>query len=127
MLGDIESNPGPFWKKGEDLIENLQNIIDDQTDDLRDLRDTVDDQKETIEDLKSKVKDLTERITELSDDGRNNTEKIVLVETSVETLQRENESKIEDLSDKKSKIGQELLQQKVNIVCFYPLHSIDYK
>ena len=40
MLGDIESNPGPFWKKGEDLSENLQNIIDDQTDDLRDLRDT---------------------------------------------------------------------------------------
>ena len=113
ILGDVESNPGPFWKKGEDLMESLQNIIDDQADDLRDLRDTVDDQSMTIEDLKSEMKELTERMTKLSEGEDNNKEKLVIVERSMDTLHKESDSRFEDLSEKDSKIGQELLQHKV--------------
>ena len=113
LIGDVESNPGPFWKKGEDLLESLQNIIDDQADDLRDLRDTVDDQNETIEDLKSEMKELTERMNKLSEGEDNNTEKIVTLERSVETFHKESDSRFEDLSEKDSKIGQELLRHKV--------------
>ena len=114
MLGDVESNPGPFWKKGEDLLESLQNIIDDQADDLRDLRDTVDDQNDTIEDLKLEMKDLTERMTKLSEGEDNNKEKILIVEKSMETLHKESDSRFEDLSEKDSKIGQDLIQHKVS-------------
>ena len=113
LIGDVESNPGPFWKKGEDLLESLQNIIDDQADDLRDLRDTVDDQNDTIEDLKLEMKDLTERMTKLSEGEDNNKEKILIVEKSMETLHKESDSRFEDLSEKDSKIGQELHQHKV--------------
>ena len=113
ILGDVESNPGPFWKKGEDLMESLQNIIDDQADDLRDLRDTVDDQHETIEDLRSEMKELTERMTKLSEGEDNNKEKLIIVERSMDTLHKESDSRFEDLSEKDSKIGQELLQHKV--------------
>ena len=113
LLGDVESNPGPFWKKGEDLLESLQNIIDDQADDLRDLRDTVDDQNETIEDLKSDMKELTERMTKLSEGEDKNKENIVIVEKSMDTFHKESDSRFEDLSEKDSKIGQELLQHKV--------------
>ena len=113
LLGDVESNPGPFWKKGDDLLESLQNVIDDQADDLRDLRDTVDDQNDTIEDLKLEMKELTERMSKLSEGEDNNKEQIVKVERSVDTLQKESDSRFEDLSEKDSKIGQELHQHKV--------------
>ena len=94
-------------------MESLQNIIDDQADDLRDLRDTVDDQNETIEDLKLEMKELTERMTKLSEGEDSNKEKIVMVEGSLDTLHKESDSKFKDLSEKDSKIGQELLQHKV--------------
>ena len=113
LLGDVESNPGPFWKKGDDLLESLQNVIDDQADDLRDLRDTVDDQNDTIEDLKLEMKELTERMSKLSEGEDNNKEQIVKVERSVDTLQKESDSRFEDLSEKDSKIGQDLIQHKV--------------
>ena len=99
------------------MLENLQNIIDDQTEDLKDLRDTLEDQNETIEDLKSKVGALTEKLTEISDKEEINKEQIVILERSIDTSNKESDSRFDDLSEKDSKIGQELLQQKV-IFCF---------
>ena len=63
-LGDVEPNPGPFWKKDEDAIENLQDIIDDQADEIKDLRETVDQQSETIEELKTKIEEILVRTEE---------------------------------------------------------------
>ena len=97
-------------------MESLQNVIDDQADDLRDLRDTVDDQNETIEDLKLEMKELTERMTKLSEGEDSNKEKILIVERSMDTLHKESDSRFEDLSEKDSKIGQDLIQHKVRYV-----------
>ena len=58
VSGDVEPNPGPFWKKDEDAIENLQDIIDDQADEIKDLKETVEKQSETIEELKSKIEEI---------------------------------------------------------------------
>ena len=73
----------------------------------------MDDQNETIEELKSEMKELTERITKLSEGEDNNKEKIVTVERSLDTLHKESDRRFEDLSEKDSKIGQELLRHKV--------------
>ena len=64
ISGDIEPNPGPFWKKDEDAIENLQDIIDDQADEIKDLKETVEQQSETIEELKTKVEEILVRTEE---------------------------------------------------------------
>ena len=64
ISGDIEPNPGPFWKKDEDAIENLQDIIDDQADEIKDLKETVEQQSETIEELKTKVEEILARTEE---------------------------------------------------------------
>ena len=95
------------------MLENLQNIIDDQTEDLKDLGDTLEDQNDTIEDLKSKVGELTEKLTEISEAEQSNKEQIVILERSVDTLNKETDTSFDRLSEKDSKIGQELLQQKV--------------
>ena len=73
----------------------------------------MEDQNETIEDLKSKVGELTEKLTELSDKEKNETEKIGVLERTIETLRKESDIRFEDLSEKDSKLGQELLHQKV--------------
>ena len=73
----------------------------------------MEDQNETIEDLKSKVGELTEKLTELSDKEKNETEKIGVLERTIETLRKESDMRFEDLSEKDSKLGQELLHQKV--------------
>ena len=64
ISGDVEPNPGPFWKKDEDAIENLQDIIDDQADEIKDLKETVEQQSETIEELKTKVEEILVRTEE---------------------------------------------------------------
>ena len=64
ISGDIEPNPGPFWKKDEDAIENLQDIIDDQADEIKDLKETVEQQSETIEELKTKIEEILVRTEE---------------------------------------------------------------
>ena len=89
------------------------------------------DQNETIEDLKSEMKELTERMTKLSEGEDNNREKIVIVERSVDTWHKESDSRFEDLSEKDSKIGQELLQHKVvkpfkGLSCLATGKSIQY-
>ena len=73
----------------------------------------MDDQNDTIEDLKLEMKDLTERMTKLSEGEDNNKEKILVVEKCMDTLHKESDRRFEDLSEKDSKIGQELLQHKV--------------
>ena len=64
ISGDIEPNPGPFWKKDEDAIENLQDIIDDQADEIKDLKETVEQQSENIEELKTKIEEVLVRTAE---------------------------------------------------------------
>ena len=59
------------------------------------------------------MKELTERMTALSEGEENNKEKILIVERSLDTLHKESDRRFEDLSEKDSKIGQELLQHKV--------------
>ena len=60
----MEPNPGPFWKKDEDAIENLQDIIDDQSDEIKDLKETIDQQSETIEELKTKMEEIVTKMEE---------------------------------------------------------------
>ena len=113
LLGDVESNPGPFWKKGDDPIENLQNIIDDQADDIKDLRDTIDNQNDVIDELKNKINEVTNRLSELSEDEDKTKENTDKCERMIESLQKDSDRNFERFSENDSKFGQELLQQKV--------------
>ena len=111
--GDVESNPGPFWKKGEDPIESLQNVIEDQADELKDLKDTIDDQNDTIDDLKMKLEDLSDKFTELSEDENKVKESNLLHGQMIESLKRDNDKIFQKLSDNDSKFDKELIHQKV--------------
>ena len=119
--GDVESNPGPFWKKGDDPIENLQNIIDDQADDIKDLRDTIDNQNDVIDELKNKINEVTSRLSELSEDENKTKENTEKCERMIQSLQKDSDRNFETFSENDSKFGRELLQQKVN---FSPKQNI---
>ena len=122
FLGDIETNPGPFWKRGEDPIDNLQTIIDDQADELKDLKDTIDEQNDTIEDLRAKISDLADKLSQLSDVEKTNTENALKCERMIETVQKESDRNFDKFSENDSKLGRELLQQKVIDINFSALH-----
>ena len=111
--GDVESNPGPFWKKGDDPIESLQNVIEDQADELKDLKDTIDDQNDTIDDLKMKLEDLSDKFTELSEDENKVKESNLLHGQMIESLKRDNDKIFQKLSDNDSKFDKEIIHQKV--------------
>ena len=113
FAGDIESNPGPFWKKEEDPIENLQNIVDDQADEISDLKENIEKQSDTINELKGKLEELSINLTALQSDNGNNIEDILKVKRSLENDKKSNAKLFEELSENDSKFGQELLLQKV--------------
>ena len=127
-LGDIETNPGPFWKRGEDPIDNLQNIIDDQADELKDLKDTIDEQNDTIEDLRAKISDLADKFSELSDIEKTNSENALKCERMIESVQKESDRNFEKFAENDSKLGRELLQQKVTNIfdneCFLSRQTV---
>lgn len=112
IVGDIETNPGPFWKKEEDPVDNLQNIIDEQADEISDLKETVEKQSDSIADLKTKVDELTVKSNELNFDTEKNKEEIRKVGRALDGEKKTNSKVFEELSDHDSKIGQELIQQK---------------
>ena len=74
ISGDIETNPGPFWKKEEDPVGNLQTVIDEQADEITDLKDIVEKQSDSISDLKNKIDELTEKSDELKLNSEKNQE-----------------------------------------------------
>ena len=138
ISGDVEPNPGPFWKKDEDAIENLQDIIDDQADEIKDLKETVENQSETIEELKTKIEEILVRTEEQkteSEKAAKNLADLVrsfpmesrqgsslkemlsesraLQVVSLEAEKETNARVFDELSAHDSRIGQELLQQKV--------------
>ena len=121
MPGDIETNPGPFWKKEEDPVENLQNIIDDQAEEIGDLKETIEKQSETLAELKKKITELSETTTELQLDTDKNNEEVLKVSRALDSDKKSNAKQFEELSEHDSKFGQELLQQKVNfyLVCLW--------
>ena len=86
--GDIESNPGPFpqpfWKKDEEIVENLQKIIDDQEDEIADLKDLVDKQGDTIHVLTEKIEKLVSKSEELKADSEQNSDEIRKVQQKLE-------------------------------------------
>ena len=120
ISGDVELNPGPFWKKEDDPIENLQNIIDEQADEISDLKDTIDKQGETIDDLKAKISELSDQTTKIEIESHRNEEDILKFSRALEKEKKENSKKFEELSEHDSKFGQELLQQKVQQDLFPP-------
>ena len=125
--GDIEPNPGPFWKKDEDAIENLQDVIDDQADEIKDLKETVDQQNETIEELRTKIEDILTKVDEQKEKSEKTAEELAsmvgLFITTMTTLsfqarsseseKQANDKAVDKLTSQDSRISQELLQQKV--------------
>ena len=113
LPGDIETNPGPFWKKEDDPLDALQNIIDEQADEISDLKETIEKQGDTITELKNKITELTDKITKMKVENDKNNEEILKVNRALESDKKSNAKKFEELSEHDSKFGQELLHQKV--------------
>ena len=111
--GDIETNPGPFWKKEDDPLDALQNIIDEQADEISDLKETIEKQGDTITELKNKITELTDKTSEMKVENDKNNEEILKVNRALESDKKSNAKKFEELSEHDSKFGQELLHQKV--------------
>ena len=93
----------------------MQNIIDEQADEIGDLKETVEKQSELIADLKIKIDDLSVKSNELKSNSEKNKEEIKKVGRALDGEKKTNSKVFEELSDHDSKIGQELIQQKVSI------------
>ena len=80
------------------------------------MKDTIDEQNDTIEDLRAKISELADKFSELADTEKTNTEKALKVERMIETVQKEGDRNFEKFSESDSKLGRELLQQKVILI-----------
>ena len=80
------------------------------------MKDTIDEQNDTIEDLRAKISELADKFSELADTEKTNTEKALKCERMIETVQKENDRNFEKFSENDSKLGRELLQQKVIVI-----------
>ena len=117
--GDVESNPGPildkipFLRRGEDPVEKIQDILDDQADEINDLKDIVEKQTETINGIRSKVDFLFEKLNKNSDEVSKTREALWSVNQFVENEKKDKDRHFARLSENDAKLGQDLLQQKV--------------
>jgi len=109
-LDEIKS--GRLFKKSDDPIENLQNVIDDQSDEIQDLKDTIEGQNSLIEDLKTQINKISDVLNEISVEDESNKESGLRCERKIEMLLKENDRNFEKFSENDAKFGQELLQQK---------------
>ena len=87
------------------------------------MKDTIDEQNDTIEDLRTKISELAEKFSELSDIEKSNTENSLKCERMIETIQKESDRNFEKFSENDSKLGRELLQQKVKYIFSLPIKS----
>ena len=68
--------------------------------------------------MRAKISELADKFSELADTEKTNTEKALKCERMIETVQKESDRNFEKFSENDSKLGRELLQQKVTITFF---------
>ena len=112
--GDIEKNPGPFWKK-KDPIENLQDIVETQGDEISDLKETVDKQSKAMFDMLNKLMELSTKADEIKLESEKSAAEIKEVNQTVEDGQTSNVKMFQKVTEDDSKLGQKLVQQKVHL------------
>ena len=113
LSGDIETNPGPFWKKEEDPVENLQDTVETHGDEISDLKETVDKQSDTMEEMLNKLVELSIKADDIKLDSEKNAKEIIKVSQTVEDGQSSILKLFQKVSEDESRLGQERVQQKV--------------
>ena len=114
MSGDVEQNPGPFpWDKNDEKVEELQNLVEDHTDEMADLKDLVDGQGERIEDLEKKVEELLEQVREERSEAEGTKQEIAKINERLDIRDVRTEEMFEKLTLQNKTIGDEMLIQKV--------------
>ena len=68
--------------------------------------------------MRAKISELADKFSELADTEKTNTEKALKCERMIEIVQKESDRNFEKFSENDSKLGRELLQQKVTIIFF---------
>ena len=96
-------------------MENLQNIIDDQADDIKDLKDLIDNQNDIIEDLRTQISNLSDKFSELSDNEATIKENALKCERDIEALRKDSDRNFEKFSENDANFGKSLLEQKVKV------------